>query len=102
MKIASMSGSPTERSNCCCVPSPQSNRSRSPPARSRIAGSPRRAVGTDPAVPAKKIERSTRVTLGRVLEKPLLGGQLDERELDAAVRDDPLAHRVHRRAAALG
>ena len=58
MKIASSSGSPAERSSCCWVPSPQSNRIRSPPARSRIAGSPRRAVGTEPAVPAKKSERS--------------------------------------------
>ena len=58
MKIASSSGSPAERSNCCWVPSPQSNRIRSPPARSRIAGSPRRGVGTEPAVPAKKSERS--------------------------------------------
>src|SRR3954449_3592938 len=33
---------------------------RSPPARSRIAGSPRLGVGTLPAVPAKKSERSMR------------------------------------------
>ena len=58
MKIASSSGSPTERSSCCWVPSPQSNRMRSPPARSSSAGRPRRAVGTEPAVPAKKSERS--------------------------------------------
>ena len=32
--------------------------SRSPPARSSSAGSPRRAVGTEPAVPAKKSDRS--------------------------------------------
>ncbi len=58
MKIASSSGRPIDRRSCCWVPSPQSNRMRSPPARSTIAGSPRRAVGTDPAVPAKKSERS--------------------------------------------
>ena len=38
MKIASSSGSPTERSSCCWVPSPQSNSSRSPPARSSMRG----------------------------------------------------------------
>src|SRR4051794_41524594 len=63
MKIASSSGSPTDRRSCFCVPSPQSNRICSPPARSRIAGSPRRAVGTEPAVPAKKSDRSTRLTV---------------------------------------
>ena len=54
-------GSPTERSSCCWVPSPQSMRMLSPPARRRIAGSPRRAVGTDPAVPAKNTDRSMSV-----------------------------------------
>src|SRR5919108_3758548 len=81
MKIASSSASPTERSSCCCVPSPQSNSSRSPPARSSRAGSPRRAEGTDPAVPAKKSERSIgRASLERAelheleLEPPCPGG----------------------------
>ena len=58
MNTAPTSGRPTERSSCCWVPSPQSNRIRSPPARSSSAGSPRRAVGTDPAVPAKKSDTS--------------------------------------------
>src|SRR3954468_21509871 len=58
MKIASSSGSPMLRRSWCCVPSPQSNRIRSPPARSRIAGRPRLGVGTLPAVPAKKSETS--------------------------------------------
>ena len=58
MKIASMSGSPMLRRSWCCVPSPQSNRSRSPPARSSSAGRPRLGVGTLPAVPAKKSDRS--------------------------------------------
>ena len=40
------------------MPSPQSKRIRSPPARSSSAGSPRRAVGTEPAVPAKNSETS--------------------------------------------
>ena len=39
------------------VSSPQSNSSRSPPRR-RITGSPRRAVGIEPPVPAKKIDKS--------------------------------------------
>ena len=38
MNTASSSGSPTERSSCCWVPSPQSNSSRSPPARSSVRG----------------------------------------------------------------
>ena len=45
MKIASRSGSPIERSSCCWVPSPQSNRIRWPPARSSSAGRPRRGSG---------------------------------------------------------
>src|SRR4051794_40192350 len=60
MKIASRSGSPMLLRSWCWVPSPQSNRIRSPPARNRIAGSPRLGVGTLPAVPAKKSERSMR------------------------------------------
>ena len=95
MKTASSSGSPTERSSCCCVPSPQSNSSRSPPARSSSAGRPRRAEGTEPAVPAKKSERSIgAATLERV--------ELHELELQppAARRREP--HRVPGRAPALG
>src|SRR5436305_15119511 len=42
------------------VPSPQSKSTLSPPRRTSSAGIPRRAVGTDPAVPAKNTERSTR------------------------------------------
>src|SRR4051794_25714122 len=57
---ACMSGRPTVRSNWRCVPSPQSNSSRSPPRRSSVAGRPRRAVGTEPAVPAKNSDRSIR------------------------------------------
>src|SRR3954470_6559455 len=57
---ASTPGRPTVRRSWRWVPSPQSNRSRSPPRRSRTAGRPRRAVGTDPAVPAKNSERSIR------------------------------------------
>ena len=55
-----MSGSPTVRSSWRWVPSPQSKSRRSPPRRSSVAGRPRRAVGTEPAVPAKKSERSMR------------------------------------------
>src|SRR5579863_4402283 len=41
-----------------CVPSPQSIRIRSAPRRTRRAGIPRRALGTDPAVPANITESS--------------------------------------------
>src|SRR5215212_1633992 len=58
MKTSVRSIRPTERSSWRCVPSPQSNRIRSAPRRSSSAGRPRRAVGTEPAVPAKKSERS--------------------------------------------
>src|SRR3954454_20302897 len=58
MKTSVMSLSPIERTNWRCVPSPQSKSRRSPPRRTSSAGSPRRAVGADPAVPAKKSERS--------------------------------------------
>src|SRR3954454_8229182 len=92
MKIASSSGSPTERRSCCWVPSPQSNSSRSPPARSSIAGSPRRAVGTEPAVPAKKSERS--------MARPSLERDQLEAHLPGGHGGDP--HRVRGRAAALG
>src|SRR3954447_10813637 len=92
MKIASSSGSPTERSSCCWVPSPQSNSSLSPPARSRIAGSPRRAVGTEPAVPAKNKERSTaRASL-----------ECDQLEGHCSGGHGGDAHRVRGRAPALG
>src|SRR3954449_5649297 len=92
MKIASSSGSPTERRSCCWVPSPQSNSSRSPPARSRVAGSPRRAVGTEPAVPAKKSERSiARASL-----------ELDQLEAHFPAAHNGNAHRVRGRAPALG
>src|SRR3954470_24807199 len=92
MKIASSSGSPTERRSCCWVPSPQSNSSRSPPARSSIAGSPRRAVGTEPAVPAKKSERS------------MARASLEREELEAhySVAHGNDAHRARGRAPALG
>src|SRR3954468_22794147 len=69
MKIASSSGRPMLRSSWCCVPSPQSNRMRAPPARSSIAGSPRLGVGTEPAVPAKKIDRSMK-RLARLADAP--------------------------------
>src|SRR3954453_17174237 len=56
-----MSPSPIERTSWRCVPSPQSNRMRSPPRRTSSAGRPRRAVGAEPAVPAKDRERSIAV-----------------------------------------
>ena len=49
---------PPERSNWRWVPSPQSIRIRSAPRRTSSAGSPRRALGTDPAVPANITENS--------------------------------------------
>src|SRR3954471_23497146 len=60
MKTSSNSTRPIERSSWRCVPSPQSKSRRSPPRRSSVAGSPRRAVGTEPAVPAKNSDRSIR------------------------------------------
>src|SRR3954454_177571 len=92
MKIASSSGSPTERRSCCWVPSPQSNSSRSPPARSSIAGSPREAVGTEPVLPAKKSERS--------MARPSL--ERDQLEAHLPGRQGGDAHRAGGRAAALG
>src|SRR5437879_1508276 len=56
-----MSTSPTERTSWRCVPSPQSNSTRSPPRMSSTAGRPRRALGTAPPVPRKNSERSTSV-----------------------------------------
>src|SRR4051794_27844347 len=53
-----MSGRPTVRRSWRWVPSPQSNSRRSPPRRRSTAGMPRRAVGTEPAVPAKNSDRS--------------------------------------------
>ena len=103
-KTASSSGRPIERSSCCWVPSPQSNSSRSPPARSSSAGSPRRAEGTEPAVPAKKSERSIgRATLERGWARdaaPRL--ERDELELQPAVARGREPHRVRGRAPALG
>src|SRR4051794_15961013 len=58
MKMSVRSASPTDLSSWRWVPSPQSKRMRSPPRRTSSAGSPRRAVGAEPAVPAKKSERS--------------------------------------------
>src|SRR3954468_24490228 len=54
-----MSLRPIDRTSWRCVPSPQSNSRRSPPRRTSSAGSPRRAGGAAPAVPAKKTDRST-------------------------------------------
>src|SRR3954469_3983101 len=58
MKTSLMSLRPMDRTSWRCVPSPQSKSRRSPPRRTSSAGSPRRAVGAEPAVPAKKSERS--------------------------------------------
>src|SRR5215213_3250134 len=94
MKTASSSGRPAERSSCCWVPSPQSIRIRSPPARSRIAGRPRRAVGTDPAVPAKNTERS-------IEPSRLVPPDLHELEAHPAGLDRGDAHGVGGRAPAV-
>src|SRR5438477_2435226 len=65
MKISCRSTRPTEeRSSWRCVPSAQSNRSRSPPRRTRIAAGARCAVGIDPDVPRKTRSRSTRPIVG--------------------------------------
>src|SRR6059036_1080193 len=58
MNTSVMSLSPIERTSWRCVPSPQSKSTRSPPRRTSRAGRPRRAVGAEPAVPAKNSERS--------------------------------------------
>ena len=63
MNTHSTSASPTERSSWRCVPSPQSNSSLSPPWRTSTAGSPRRALGTDPPVPAKNMDISMPATV---------------------------------------
>src|SRR3954471_23989686 len=88
-----------ERSSWRCVPSPQSNSSRSPPRRISVAGRPRRAVGAEPAVPRKSTSRSMwaylRGSPGRSVERYVL-------ELDPAAADARDAHRVPRRAALIG
>src|SRR4051794_30701478 len=63
MNTSWMSLRPIERTSWRCVPSPQSKRMRSPPRRTSSAGRPRRAVGAEPAVPAKNRERSMTVSL---------------------------------------
>ncbi len=76
MKMLSRSSSPTERSSWRCVPSPQSNSSRSPPRRISIAGRPRRALGTEPAVPAKNSDRSMGATVAAAGRGGVRGAQL--------------------------
>src|SRR5919206_3185399 len=71
-KTSSTSARPTVRSSWRCVPSPQSNSRRSPPRRTSSAGRPRRAVGTEPAVPAKNSERSIDVRGYRPLSRHYL------------------------------
>src|SRR4051794_4313598 len=92
-KTSSRSARPTERRSWRWVPSPQSNSSRPPPRRTSTAGMPRRAVGTEPAVPAKKIERSV---TRRTLE------ERHEREGDGAAGRRGRAHGVVGLAAAVG
>src|SRR3989442_74179 len=58
MNTSVMSLRPIERTSWRCVPSPQSNSTRSPPRRTSRAGRPRRAVGAEPAAPAKNSERA--------------------------------------------
>src|SRR5262245_31534150 len=48
-----------EARSCRWVPSPQSNRRRSPPRRTSSEGAPRKAVGMEPDVPRKTRSRST-------------------------------------------
>src|SRR5580693_8786585 len=66
---------------------------RSPPRRTSSAGNPRLAVGIDPAVPAKKTERSI---------PPSLSADGDQLEPHAAAGDGRDPHRVPRRPPALG
>src|SRR5206468_11522144 len=67
MKTSSSSIRPIDLSSWRWVPSPQSNSSRSPPRRTSVAGSERRAVGAEPAVPMKRTSRSKSVQ-GQMLE----------------------------------
>src|SRR5438105_5465066 len=90
MNTSSSSISPIERRSWRCVPSPQSNSIRSPPRRTRIDGSERRAVGADPAVPMKRTSRSMSIEL-YVLEADR-----------AVVADVGHAHRVPWLAALVG
>ena len=65
------STSPTsERSSWRCVPSPQSNRRRSPPRRTSVAEGARRAVGIEPAVPRKTTSRSMPPILVSAVHEP--------------------------------
>src|SRR5262245_57401442 len=73
MKISSRSTSPTSlRRSWRCVPSEQSKRIRSPPRRTSVAGSARRAVGIDPDVPRKTTSRSTAADCTRALKVDLV------------------------------
>src|SRR4051794_34686542 len=95
MKTVSRSISPTERTSWRWVPSPQSKSRRSPPRRTSVAGSPRRAVGAEPAVPTKRTSRSIARLSWRFFEP-------DQLEGDPPVLDPGHAHRVDRLAAAVG
>src|SRR3954469_21150604 len=101
MNTSPSSTSPTERTSWRWVPSPQSKSILSPPRCTRIAGSPRRAVGAEPAVPRKSTSRfmarlSKRHELepdvplacarnphGRVRRPPPLGGTTRVEDLEA-------------------
>src|SRR3954452_718989 len=90
MNTSSSSIKPSERRSWRCVPSPQSKSRRSPPRRTRVAGSERRAVGAEPAVPMKTTPRSMSV-------------QLQDLEAERAiVADFGQAHRVPGLAAPVG
>src|SRR5206468_2045729 len=91
MNTSSTSTRPTERTSWRCVPSPQSNSILSPPRCTSVAGSPRRAVGAEPAVPRKSTSRfMAGLSKRHELEPDLPAGR---------VRDP---HRGIRRAAPLG
>src|SRR5919202_1431345 len=89
---SSTSGRPMERTSWRWAPSPQSKRRRSPPRRTSRAGMPRRAVGTEPAVPAKKTSRSIAASLV----------QRHQLEADPLCLHPRNSHRVTGRAAPLG
>src|SRR5690242_6758011 len=93
MNTSVSSISPAELTSCRCVPSPQSNRMRSPPRRTSSDGSPRRAVGIEPAVPAKNTDRSTSRSVSAELDQP---------EVDLTLLHPGHAHGVNRLAPALG
>src|SRR5687767_5246298 len=104
MNRSSSSIRPTELISCRCVPSPQSISSRSPPRLTSVAGSPRRGLGEEPAVPRKRTSRSIGplCCLAGFPGEVLVRSQLNDLTPCRAAGGADQPHRVGGGAAALG